>query len=888
MNKFSLGQSFRDFILIGAGILAAVWFFTGYPSQDPRSMIQLPAESEINVELKAAERLSELGYSISEYSTVLTFEDNHRLLDSLQKSLGRSTAIRRLNAQTDPDNIKPYFWQLRFSGPPLDSRQIESGTTDDVDPDEDVLLTVRVDTEGQIFELHNNSELLPVRPVERSVLQKVLVDTTDSATATLLASVSDSLLRHVLYFDIPRSVAGAGYRHDASENLTPEHLKQGLPYRLSVDEMTQLATHYLEEFGWNTKAFSVDTVTAQRLKALNTALVRFETQEPILGQRLAITARVTPTGDLIELKSHYDSSTNSLGSWENIWNIFRGALVFFFALASIIIFFFRIRARAIDTKSALVVAILAGLIVSACRLLEEINGIKPFSGSAQGMEVVFLAMMIGIVGAFSSVAFFVLFSIGDSITRQYWNEKLQSFDYLRQGLVFNKPIGYLVLRSLILALILTGVWTSALWLLPELYIRFEFVFLSYAVSWPPLFLLLKTGWFSFCMIVIAFLIVGNQVYAQTRNRILAGIAASVACGIVIPVVYDFGPPLEEFTLGLILGGALTLIYLRWDFLTVLLSHFLFLGFLGSSSGWIISGSPDTYVFVLFLFFVAFLCTGATLAMLKGRDERGLTRYVPEYVEELAHEERIRQELQIAREVQQSFLPVRMPKIQGLDVAAFCRPAYETGGDYFDFIQLDEHCVAVAIGDVSGKGIQAAFYMTFTKGILHSLCRETDSPAELLIKANRLFCDNARKGTFISLVYGIIDLQKRTFTFARAGHNPVIRMNAKLGEVEELQPVGLGLGLTKDAPFSDNIREIRLDLCTDDILVLYTDGIVEALNEAREFYGNKRLVSLLKRHKKHSSSEILNAIFENVSTFVGKAKQHDDMTTMVIRLRDSEA
>jgi serine phosphatase RsbU (regulator of sigma subunit) len=276
-----------------------------------------------------------------------------------------------------------------------------------------------------------------------------------------------------------------------------------------------------------------------------------------------------------------------------------------------------------------------------------------------------------------------------------------------------------------------------------------------------------------------------------------------------------------------------------------------------------------------------------LAILKGRDERRLTRYVPEYVEELAHEERIKQELQIAREVQQSFLPVRMPKIQGLDIAAFCRPAYETGGDYFDFIQLDEHRVALAIGDVSGKGIQAAFYMTFTKGILHSLCRETDSPAELLIKANRLFCDNARKGTFISLVYGIIDLQRRTFTFARAGHNPVIRMNAKLGEVEELQPVGLGLGLTKDAPFSDNIREIRLDLCADDVLVLYTDGIVEALNEAREFYGNKRLVSLLKRHKKHSSSEILNAIFENVSTFVGKAKQHDDMTTMVIRLRDSK-
>lgn len=271
-----------------------------------------------------------------------------------------------------------------------------------------------------------------------------------------------------------------------------------------------------------------------------------------------------------------------------------------------------------------------------------------------------------------------------------------------------------------------------------------------------------------------------------------------------------------------------------------------------------------------------------LAYVRGKDERALRRYVPEYIDELAQEERIRQELQIARKVQQSFLPVKTPDIEGLDIAAFCKPAYETGGDYYDFIRLDEHRIALTIGDVSGKGIQAAFYMTFIKGVLHSLCRETDSPAELLVKANRLFYDNADKGTFISLVYGIIDLEQQTFTFARGGHNPVIRINAETGAVEELRPDGLGLGLTRHALFDNNIEEIRLNLCEEDLLVLYTDGIVESLNETGYAYGNDRLVSLLKRKKEKRSAEILSALFTDVTSFIGRAEQHDDMTVVVVR------
>jgi len=280
---------------------------------------------------------------------------------------------------------------------------------------------------------------------------------------------------------------------------------------------------------------------------------------------------------------------------------------------------------------------------------------------------------------------------------------------------------------------------------------------------------------------------------------------------------------------------------------------------------------------------AFL-VGGFLAIAKGKEQKVLSRYVPSYVEELAQEQRIKQELQIAREVQQSFLPVQTPEFEHFELAGICKPAYETGGDYYDFMQLDDKRVAVAIGDVSGKGIQAAFYMTFIKGILHSLCREIESPAEVLKKTNRLFCDNAQRGTFISLVYGIIDLEEQTFRFARAGHNPIIRMNGANDKVDELQPKGIGLGLTKSEAFDDNIEELELNLDQEDVLVLYTDGIVEALNEAHVFYGSKRLNSKLRSNKQRTAAEILKEISEDVRSFIGEAKQHDDMTMVVMKCK----
>nr|WP_286670536.1 PP2C family protein-serine/threonine phosphatase [Fodinibius salsisoli] len=270
--------------------------------------------------------------------------------------------------------------------------------------------------------------------------------------------------------------------------------------------------------------------------------------------------------------------------------------------------------------------------------------------------------------------------------------------------------------------------------------------------------------------------------------------------------------------------------------------------------------------------------------MRGKEEKVLSRFVPDYVDELAQEERIKQELRIARNVQESFLPVRTPEFEHLELAGICKPAYETGGDYYDFIQLDDHRLAVAIGDVSGKGIQAAFYMTFVKGVLHSLCREIESPVELLKKANRLFCDNAPRGIFISLAYGIVDLKKKEFRFARAGHNPILRLDTHKETIEELQPGGIGIGLTTGRSFDDNIEEMKVELTKNDALILYTDGIVEALNENQTFYGTYRLNNLLAKHGDSSAEDLLQVLSDDLNTYIGSAKQHDDMTVVIMKMK----
>lgn len=857
----------RDYLFLCAGILVGAWFFLSYQSQDPRSVME-SSYNEQSATLKAAEVLNNFGYSTDQLSTLADFSVHNDLLVSLQKDLGRQVAIRSIQDSTD-NQVYPFYWNIRFYNTE-ESDNMEVGGNDDENT-----LEIRLDSRGRWMGLYNEGDILPQRKLNREALQYAFKE---DSSRDLWKTVPDSAWDGVLSFDVEN-----GY--DVSTlNMNEPEKSEDQAHIFSLHEIERLGEYYLNNSAWDPGKLTLNDIRITTLNDIRAAILTFQSRAPELAQQVSLELTVMPTGSVLNMESDYNPSVESSSTPEVI-QLAMLASLFIFGVVALFTFFFRMRARAVDTKSSLVISIIGGLLIPTVIFLQNLESFNLFEGGIIWPSLIFVAIQMAFFGAVGSVGFFVLASIGDSITRQHWQKKLVCYDYLRQGMFFNRPVGEVLLRSVVLMFMLAGLWSLLLWISPNFYFSIDQTFLDYEAAWAPLYLLLDNIWFSLVYILGIFLVAGSLVYARTKSRWLFAIFTALAIALVVPIPFYYGPVPEQFIVIGILGLGMALIYLKWDFLTLLFSHYLFITLILVSGGWLVESSPDLYVFVTFVVFLLFIVGWAIFSIVKGKEEKSLPSYVPEYVEELAQEERIKQELQIARSVQNSFLPTKTPELEGLDIAALCQPAYETGGDYYDFIQLDEHRVAVTIGDVSGKGIQAAFYMTFTKGILHSLCHETESPAELLKKANRLFCDNASKGTFISLVYGIVDMKNKTFTFSRAGHNPILHLKAKDGTLNELQPNGLGLGLTKNALFDDNIKEVQLDLGEGDLLVLYTDGIVEALNETHQFYGGSRLLDQLKNQKNKTSREILDVLSDDVSSFIGSAKQHDDMTIMVIKMNN---
>ena len=235
----------------------------------------------------------------------------------------------------------------------------------------------------------------------------------------------------------------------------------------------------------------------------------------------------------------------------------------------------------------------------------------------------------------------------------------------------------------------------------------------------------------------------------------------------------------------------------------------------------------------------------------------------------------------------SFLPRANPEFTTLDIASRCLPALEVGGDYYDFVQLGGNRLGVVIGDVSGKGTQAAFYMTLTKGFLRALANMSDSPSFILTQLNRLFYDNVKRGVFISMIYGIFDMEDGTLSMARAGHNPVVMRKPSEQELQMIHPKGLALGMEKGDAFERLIQEVKIPLHPNDLFVFYTDGFPEAMNKEKEEFGDDRFEESIEKHSGGTAEEILQGVFQDVKLFAGKAEQHDDMTMVVVKIAESK-
>jgi serine phosphatase RsbU (regulator of sigma subunit) len=247
-------------------------------------------------------------------------------------------------------------------------------------------------------------------------------------------------------------------------------------------------------------------------------------------------------------------------------------------------------------------------------------------------------------------------------------------------------------------------------------------------------------------------------------------------------------------------------------------------------------------------------------------------------------ERYREQLKIAQEVQQKLLPQFLPTHERVEFVSRNENAYEVGGDYFDVIQPHADMFRVAVGDVSGKGTTAAFYMAEIKGIFHALGRLDLSPRELVATANQALSECMQPGFFMTLTYLQIDLQRREMQLIRAGHCPTFFFEASCGRMHVLREGTLGLGIVRNDTFDQYLKSVQtLSFSPGDLLVLYTDGINEARNPQGEEYGYDRLQALLEANCHRSAEEVADALVQSVKTFA-RSDLQDDYTALIIRFR----
>ena len=252
-----------------------------------------------------------------------------------------------------------------------------------------------------------------------------------------------------------------------------------------------------------------------------------------------------------------------------------------------------------------------------------------------------------------------------------------------------------------------------------------------------------------------------------------------------------------------------------------------------------------------------------------------------FVEDRVEKERLEQELDIARAVQQKLLPQTLPCMAGLSIAASSTPALEVGGDYFDLVEVDDKRLAFIVADVSGKGTSAAFYMAELKGIFRSLLLSTRDPHAVLSQANRALVQSLERNTFITGIYGVLDIESETITLARAGHCPVVHASLA-SEPYMLRSRGMGLGLDKGPIFDRTLAVTTTQLSPGDVFAIYTDGVVESRNSKGEEYDYQRLMDCLAEHRHEEADQIHDAVLTDLRAFLGSTHYDDDLTLMIFK------
>ncbi len=254
------------------------------------------------------------------------------------------------------------------------------------------------------------------------------------------------------------------------------------------------------------------------------------------------------------------------------------------------------------------------------------------------------------------------------------------------------------------------------------------------------------------------------------------------------------------------------------------------------------------------------------------------------MEEAFQNARYKEELKIAKTVQQSLLPTKLEHDADFEISAFSASADEVGGDYYDTLRISDHEIALIIADVSGKGTTAAFHMSQMKGIFHSLAQQGPNPKDFMAKANKALVYCLERGSFISATYFVINTQAKKIYYSRAGHCPVLIYCASKNKAEYLKDKGTALGMVRSHDYCNFVEDNEISYAAGDVMVLYTDGITEAKNNKGEEFGYERLAHALQENAQKSSNEIEESVIKSLYAFSGSEDINDDYTSMTVKFK----
>ena len=862
-----------DWYLVIGAVVGILILSVATPFVQDSSIINNRIQEDEAV-IKAQEFLSNIGYGTANHDSRAYLNRRTSILNGLNQEFS-DDEIRQAYELNPGLGIPTYYYSVVFK--PIGSNALNLTEITDIITSGNEVDANKLVTSGFFEQVTVDLDLLG-NPIGINFTQ---------INDSLTKSINYDAYINALGIQIPDSIISnqIGFRNRSGDDEL-EMIEDPL-YIITRDQSEKLAEYYLNNTYWSDARLDSST-NGKTVEIDDDSRVTFTyySENQILNRFLELRISVDVLGNLHQISSEYVDterdritfSRNRISETTGIW------VLILLTGTALIVLIRRFSRGLLDAQPSKFDALFGAIALFIFIVLNNTGAI------ARDEPMGFLQILSLIAPAFfgSVGGWFLLFFLSvyaSSLSHEVWPQKLKQINLLRKGYLINQPVGMTLIRSVLYAVLLASIMTLVALILPIKGILWteSRVFLSDQVLLSSVHLIASSIFSLMLIMFILLLGVATIVYRRFRSAWVTIVVITVFWAVSGLLPVDFIDRTSTIVLLLVVGGSMGFIFWRHGpilaLLTFLVAEILWIFF----GGIYISANPDLLNLILLGLFPIGLILFGLVGIKSDITSEELPDYTPMYLVELANRERMVQELKIARQVQLSFLPDSTPEISGLEIAANCFAATEVGGDYYDFQLYPDKKFGVVIGDVSGKGIQAAFFMTLIKGFTKSLADGFREPDKFLTRINSLFYENSKRGTFISMIYGLFDVQSKTFQFARAGHNPLILVRSSSNKAEMIESKGLAIGMISDVRFDETLESVELALESGDMIILYTDGYTEAMSHSHKLYGDDRLLSVVQKNIGSSAQKMLEAINSDVRTFTGATTQSDDMTMVIIRV-----